>query len=684
MTGTGTPQVASTVSAPGTSGQHAPLDAFDAWMNFNGAQSATFTLPTWSGTQNLWEITLTWQLLAAPAAFARLFRVPNVVEVLCDVAGGTMVKLGFGSGGSEEYINLVAIDLNKHDVGIVLTGAGTSSPSATITVDGVPQVVALNSAAAVALGSASAAYVAGYDLSNNQAHVNIFSLTVTEIVNGTAYGGAFWFEEAYAGVRTAWTPRAKRLAACEVGFASMNGSAVEPNQFPYATFGSPVITLPAALDAVTAAMFEKAIAEGWNPTQIYGPYGSTFALDQVHQAAALKAVLDWMAASPMWATTTVYCLDCRPAAAMGATYLSGGTPTLFWQDGPLYQLGHQVNGKLAARLFTGEPVAEPPYLMQSAIPAGAFDGEQLLLLTSGVPGQAATGTVGNGIKLSSGVLSIEDSVQIGGYGDGVAFGLEPAGYPNPGFVVLSGGPTSPTYAALFGSGVYIGGQNIIPGGSAGRVLIERSYPGVADSESLTQLLDSNLGSAQGGIAFRNGSIWSELTASTPGYVLTTGGPGANPSWAVPGSGKQLLARSYVNAGNSGTGLTTVFTYTLAASKLLTVGQTIEIFAWGTLASNANTKLAEIEWGGSVLGSFTVTTGPGVWQIRARVTKTGSNTQAALAEMGTAFNNSSVADVLYQTTQSQTDTNPIAINVLVQGPTANNDVVLKYAEVLFVP
>jgi hypothetical protein len=51
--------------------------------------------------------------------------------------------------------------------------------------------------------------------------------------------------------------------------------------------------------------------------------------------------------------------------------------------------------------------------------------------------------------------------------------------------------------------------------------------------SLTTLLDYVFGSAQGDLLYRGASAWEVLTPSTAGYLLQTGGPAVDPSWAPP-------------------------------------------------------------------------------------------------------------------------------------------------------
>lgn len=55
------------------------------------------------------------------------------------------------------------------------------------------------------------------------------------------------------------------------------------------------------------------------------------------------------------------------------------------------------------------------------------------------------------------------------------------------------------------------------------------------STTLTALIDNAIASTQGDILYRNATSWVALAPSTAGFVLTTGGAAANPSWVSPGS-----------------------------------------------------------------------------------------------------------------------------------------------------
>lgn len=51
------------------------------------------------------------------------------------------------------------------------------------------------------------------------------------------------------------------------------------------------------------------------------------------------------------------------------------------------------------------------------------------------------------------------------------------------------------------------------------------------ANTLTAIIDAILGSTQGDLLYRNGTVWTVLAPGTAGQVLKTGGAAANPAWA---------------------------------------------------------------------------------------------------------------------------------------------------------
>jgi hypothetical protein len=63
-----------------------------------------------------------------------------------------------------------------------------------------------------------------------------------------------------------------------------------------------------------------------------------------------------------------------------------------------------------------------------------------------------------------------------------------------------------------------------------------NLPTAQMTTNLSAALDSAFGSTEGSILYRGASGWSALAPGTSGYVLSTNGAGAAPSWAAPATG----------------------------------------------------------------------------------------------------------------------------------------------------
>lgn len=87
-----------------------------------------------------------------------------------------------------------------------------------------------------------------------------------------------------------------------------------------------------------------------------------------------------------------------------------------------------------------------------------------------------------------------------------------------------------------------------------------SAPPIANT--LSNILDDILGSAQGNIIFRNATGWTVLAPSTSGFVLSTGGAAADISWVSNGNG--TVTSIATNNGITGGTITTSGTIGLAS------------------------------------------------------------------------------------------------------------------------
>ena len=103
----------------------------------------------------------------------------------------------------------------------------------------------------------------------------------------------------------------------------------------------------------------------------------------------------------------------------------------------------------------------------------------------------------------------------------------------------------------------------------------------------------------------------------------------------------------IDLGNVGTAAntteTTLKTYSLPANTLSSNDMYVDIEAWGSTASNANTKTIRLYFGGTTLGANNITTAPNGlgWMYRARVYRTGAATQIAVGNYHVGPNNNDV-------------------------------------------
>lgn len=88
--------------------------------------------------------------------------------------------------------------------------------------------------------------------------------------------------------------------------------------------------------------------------------------------------------------------------------------------------------------------------------------------------------------------------------------------------------------------------------------IKSNISGSTDAPSdntITSVLDKQLGSTQGSIAYRDASSWTSLSPGSSGNFLKTQGSSANPIWdAIPGGGDMLSANNLSDVANSDTAL----------------------------------------------------------------------------------------------------------------------------------
>ena len=124
-------------------------------------------------------------------------------------------------------------------------------------------------------------------------------------------------------------------------------------------------------------------------------------------------------------------------------------------------------------------------------------------------------------------------------------------------------------------------------GQIGNGMVLANISGASNTpvgNTLTAVIDSVLGNAQGDILYRNGTVWTVLAPGTAGQALTTGGAGANPSWS-PGAVGTVTSVSVVAAnGFSGS----VATATTTPAITITTSITASVLAGNGTALSAAT------------------------------------------------------------------------------------------------
>ena len=127
------------------------------------------------------------------------------------------------------------------------------------------------------------------------------------------------------------------------------------------------------------------------------------------------------------------------------------------------------------------------------------------------------------------------------------------------------------------------------------------------ANSLTSIIDNILGSTQGDVLYRSGTVWTALGPGTSGQVLTTAGAAANPSWTtVTGTG--TVTSIATNNGVTGGTITTTGTIGLAS---ISTGNVLGNVSGISAAPTATTPTQVLDVIGSTEGSV-LYRGASVW------------------------------------------------------------------------
>lgn len=155
--------------------------------------------------------------------------------------------------------------------------------------------------------------------------------------------------------------------------------------------------------------------------------------------------------------------------------------------------------------------------------------------------------------------------------------------------------TQPSFTDIAGSATLAQlptiSNNSVLGNNSGGTAVPSALTG-------TQVLDF-IGTTQGNVLYRNGSVWTVLAPGTNGQVLTTGGAAANPSWAtVTGTG--TITSIATNNGVTGGTITTTGTIGLAS---IASGTVLANVTGGSTFPSSNTPTAVLDLIGSTEGQI---------------------------------------------------------------------------------
>lgn len=149
----------------------------------------------------------------------------------------------------------------------------------------------------------------------------------------------------------------------------------------------------------------------------------------------------------------------------------------------------------------------------------------------------------------------------------------------------------------------------------------------------------------------------------------------------------VLIMSTTQTGNVGTGEDVLIDYSLAGNALAVNGQSIEVFACGTFANNANTKRLRFRFGTSgtnlVLDTTALAGGNAAyWELRANVVRTGGATQKGVCRISVSDPAllAPLADQIgYSGALNQTLSSAVTVRISGEA-TSNNDITIEMCRI----
>jgi hypothetical protein len=152
--------------------------------------------------------------------------------------------------------------------------------------------------------------------------------------------------------------------------------------------------------------------------------------------------------------------------------------------------------------------------------------------------------------------------------------------------------------------------------------------------TLTSILDT-LSTTQGSVLYRNSGAWVALSPGTAGQFLSTGGAGANPSWAGGGAGTGTVTSITAAQGISGGTVTTVGTFTLDPTYLTkSFGGRLTLVS-GTPIMTTDVTAAQTLYYAPYCGRYVPINTAGTWALKTFTSSATDVTGLSLALAGSA-------------------------------------------------
>ncbi|WP_293787443.1 glycoside hydrolase TIM-barrel-like domain-containing protein [uncultured Pedobacter sp.] len=306
------------------------------WLRLNGAQFAKCDLSNMPGSPQIIDFSLNFLIEEIPGGYGRVFKC-DLLDLFFD---GNTLKLAINNSTYLDVITSVNINSAYHltvkiENGSAMVKCGTF----------------VNTSAVSQTGLGSTFFLGAGGETWDFVKCKIYQCRIA-VKNATDwYGGTFHFEDEYLGRRTEWDAnfilgQNKTLMATELGVASISGSLVEPNVFPH-------IRKSNQSDAIlpqnnSNEYFRRLQYFSFYINEIFGPYGSSFDIDEVHQSLGLRLLIEFLKAAGC-STQVVYNLDARYHLSLKA--VTGGA--LYYVDAPNHLFNHALNGKLVNHYING-------------------------------------------------------------------------------------------------------------------------------------------------------------------------------------------------------------------------------------------------------------------------------------------------------------------------------------------